>query len=64
MWNHQGVHMMPQIWPNKFGLHIADQKVTVLVFDQLSVELDQFLKFEGGNLLVTTWNSTSQNLKS
>ena len=43
--------MMPQIWSNKFGLHIADQKVTVLVFDQLSVELDQFLNLN----VVTYW---------
>ena len=34
----------------------------MLVFDQLSVELDQFLEFEGGNLLMTTWNVTSQSL--
>ena len=36
------------MWSNISGLHIADQKVKMLVFDQLSVELDQFLKFEGG----------------
>ena len=36
----------------------------MLGFDQLSVELDRYLKFEGGNLLITTWNITSQSLKS
>ena len=45
-------------------LHIAYQKVTILVFGQLSVQLDQFLKFEGGHLLITTWNINSQSLKS
>ena len=38
------------MWPNVFGLHIADQQVTMLVFDQLVVELHRFLKFEGGYL--------------
>ena len=52
------------MWSDIFALHIADQKVTMLVFDQLSVELDQFLKFEGGNLLITTQKITSQSLKS
>ena len=52
------------MWSNIFDLQIADQKVTMLVFDQLSVELDQFLIFEGGNLLITTWDVTSQSLKS
>ena len=44
------------MWSNIFGLHISDQKFTMLDFDQLSVELDQFLKFEGDNLLITTRN--------
>ena len=43
---------------------IADQIVTMLVFDQLSVELDQFLKFEDGNLLISILNITSQGLTS
>ena len=42
-----------------FGLHIADQKVTMLVFDQLFVELDRYLKFEGGNILITIQGSTN-----
>ena len=52
------------MWSNIFGLHIADQNVLMLVFDQLSVELFQFLKSEGGNLLISTLNITSQSLKS
>ena len=52
------------MWLNIFGLHIADQKVTMLNFGQLSLELNRFLKLEGGNLLLTTWNITPQSLKS
>ena len=52
------------MWSNIFRLHIADPKVTMLVFDQLSVEMNQFLKFEVGNLLTSTWNIAFQSLKS
>ena len=51
------------MWSNISGLNIADQKVAVFS-NQLSVELDQFLKFEGGNLPIPTWKVTSQSLKS
>ena len=58
------MQLIPEMWSNILSLNIADQKVTILVFDQLSVELDRFLKFEGGNPLIIKWNIISQSLKS
>ena len=49
---------------NIFVLHIAYQKVTMLVLDKFPVELNQYLKFQGGNLLITTWNIAFQSLKN